>query len=68
MTLVGTVQNGVVVLPPDSALPDGTEVRIETLPPIDSRAAGLAECYAVLSRRFSSGERDVAARHNEHQP
>jgi hypothetical protein len=24
--------------------------------------------YAVLSKRFNSGESDVAARHNEHQP
>ena len=24
--------------------------------------------YRVLSERFASGEKDVAARHNEHQP
>ena len=24
--------------------------------------------YAILSERFNSGEHDVAARHNEHQP
>lgn len=31
MTYVGKVQNGVVVLPPDAQLPEGTEVRIEPL-------------------------------------
>jgi len=24
--------------------------------------------YAILNERYSSGEHDVAARHNEHQP
>jgi predicted DNA-binding antitoxin AbrB/MazE fold protein len=24
--------------------------------------------YAVMAQRFNSGEHDVAARHNEHQP
>lgn len=27
-----------------------------------------AEVYAILSERYNSGEHDVAARHNEHQP
>lgn len=31
-------------------------------------APTLDEVYAVLSERFESGESDVAARHNEHQP
>lgn len=30
--------------------------------------ASLDEVYAILSKRFDSGEHDVAARHNEHQP
>jgi len=28
----------------------------------------MTEIYAILSRRFDTGETDVAARHNEHQP
>jgi predicted DNA-binding antitoxin AbrB/MazE fold protein len=28
----------------------------------------LDDVYAILGRRHSSGEHDVAARHNEHQP
>ncbi|MEK7685860.1 MAG: hypothetical protein AAB466_10605 [Verrucomicrobiota bacterium] len=31
MTYLGKVTQGVVVLPPDAVLPDGTEVRIEPL-------------------------------------
>jgi predicted DNA-binding antitoxin AbrB/MazE fold protein len=30
--------------------------------------ASLDDVYALLNRRFSSGESDVAARHDEHQP
>jgi predicted DNA-binding antitoxin AbrB/MazE fold protein len=44
--------------------------RAEPDPPDDPelRAASLKAIYEVLSRRYSSGETDVAARHNEHQP
>lgn len=31
MSFTGIVENGVVVLPPDARLPDGTEVRVETV-------------------------------------
>lgn len=31
MSLTGKVQNGVIVLPPGTKLPEGAEVRIETL-------------------------------------
>jgi predicted DNA-binding antitoxin AbrB/MazE fold protein len=34
----------------------------------DATSATLDDIYAVLSKRFASGEHDVAARHNEHQP
>ncbi len=29
MTYTGTVKNGVVVLPPEAKLPDGTQVKVE---------------------------------------
>ena len=32
MSYVGTVSNGVVVLPPDAKLDNGTKVRVEPLP------------------------------------
>jgi predicted DNA-binding antitoxin AbrB/MazE fold protein len=34
----------------------------------ESPVPSLDDVYAVLSERFESGESDVAARHNEHQP
>lgn len=50
-------------------LPDHAEVEFE--PRVVDRACGdpvMDDVYAVLSERYESGERDVAARHNEHQP
>lgn len=37
MTYIGTVKNGLVELPPNAALPDGTTVRVE---PVESGAGG----------------------------
>ena len=50
-------------------LPERTEVEFEPRP-IESSAKdqNLSAIYAVLSERYESGERDVAERHNEHQP
>ena len=33
MNYTGIVQNGVIVLPPDATLPEGTEVSVTPLPP-----------------------------------
>jgi predicted DNA-binding antitoxin AbrB/MazE fold protein len=50
-------------------LPDPCEVEFEPRL-VQSTAAGdgLDEIYAVLAERYASGEHDLAARHNEHQP
>ena len=51
-------------------LPERTEVEFEPkvlgkkAPPTGS----MEEIYKIMSERFRSGEHDVAARHNEHQP
>lgn len=68
MSFVGTVRNGVVELPRGLELPDGTEVRVETVPPANGMSVALADAYGLLSQRFASGVPDTAARHNEHQP
>ncbi|RJP36724.1 MAG: DUF104 domain-containing protein [Phycisphaerales bacterium] len=52
-------------------LPEGSEVEFE--PRLVQRGGGddngsLARVYEILGRRFDSGESDVSARHNEHQP
>ncbi len=60
------------------------ESAISTLPDKDARAVAewlrehlgarqpkpgnMDEIYEILSLRFDTGERDIAARHNEHQP
>ena len=50
-------------------LPDPCEVEFEPrLIQPGTTSRGLDDVYAVLAERYVSGERDVAARHNEHQP
>jgi predicted DNA-binding antitoxin AbrB/MazE fold protein len=50
-------------------LPEKTEVEFEPHPVSASKLKpGLAAIYEVLSERYESGEHDIAARHNEHQP
>ena len=50
-------------------LPDPCEVEVEIRQIEEEREMpGLDEVYAILGRRHSSGEHDLAERHNEHQP
>ncbi|HEV2328543.1 MAG TPA: antitoxin family protein [Verrucomicrobiae bacterium] len=51
-------------------LPERTEVEFEPRPvtPLEGRAGRLDGGYAILEERYRSGEQDVAARHDEHQP
>lgn len=50
-------------------LPETTEVVIEPRPVLPAASADArARVLAVLARRFDSGDTDVAARHDEHQP
>jgi predicted DNA-binding antitoxin AbrB/MazE fold protein len=51
-------------------LPERCEVEFEPRPvhPPGESGDNLSSIYAILSERYKSGERDVAARHNEHQP
>jgi predicted DNA-binding antitoxin AbrB/MazE fold protein len=51
-------------------LPERCEVEFEPRAvhaPVEE-GDSLSSIYAILSERYESGERDVAARHNEHQP
>lgn len=50
-------------------LPERTEVEFEPRPVVQPQDHnGLEGIYSILSERYASGEHDVAARHNEHQP
>jgi predicted DNA-binding antitoxin AbrB/MazE fold protein len=55
------------------SLPDQSRVQITVKAVTDTEAEqqrldSLESIYEVLDERYSSGETDVAARHNEHQP
>jgi len=51
-------------------LPERTEVEFEPRPVTKGDALNddLDGIYAILGERYRSGEHDVAARHDEHQP
>lgn len=69
-TVHAVYENGVFRPVERVELPDRCEVEFE--PRVVRRSAAQAEAlanvYALLSKQFDSGECDVAARHNEHQP
>ena len=55
------------------SLPDQSRVQITVNTVEDTEAEqqrlnSLESIYEVLDERYSSGETDIAARHNEHQP
>lgn len=70
MKLIHAVfENGVFRPTQPVELPENCHVEFE--PRVVTNEAGapsLEDVYAILGRRFESGEHDVAQRHNEHQP
>lgn len=62
-------ENGVFRPTEPVELPEACQVVFEPkLVCSEQFAASLDDVYALLSRRFDSGQSDVAARHDEHQP
>ena len=51
-------------------LPERTEVEFEPkVVGLDAPKPGSMDAiYEIMSRRFKTGEHDIAERHNEHQP
>ena len=49
-------------------LPERTEVEIELRVVEKKPIPTLDDVYAILNKRFRSGDSDVSARHNEHMP
>jgi predicted DNA-binding antitoxin AbrB/MazE fold protein len=68
-TIHAIYENGVFRPLEGVDLPEASEVEFEPRP-VDRRweSAAQDDVYSVLGRRFRSGENDVAARHDEHQP
>jgi predicted DNA-binding antitoxin AbrB/MazE fold protein len=75
-TIHAIFENGVFRPTQPVNLPDHAEVELEfhavssangALPnPVEPPS--LDELYSILGKRFPTGEHDIAARHNEHQP
>jgi len=69
MTIRAIYENGVFRPTVKVDLPDACEVEVEIRQiKGGSRIPSLDDVYAILGRRHSSGEHDLAERHNEHQP
>ena len=68
-TIHATYENGVFRPHSTVALPEHCEVEFE--PKVVMPASVLQrldEVYGILEERYQSGETEVAARHDEHQP
>jgi predicted DNA-binding antitoxin AbrB/MazE fold protein len=71
MKTIHAVYESGVFRPLDAVeLPERTEVEFEPRPvaQTEDHNGRLDGIYAILGERYQSGEHDVAARHNEHQP
>ena len=71
--ILGTVENGVVKLPPDAGLADGTTVRVEavaepTVPAGDDPDAGKSfyEVFEQFVGCVKDGPSDLAANHDHY--
>ena len=70
-TFNGIYKNGVVRFPGPAAIPEGAKVTVIVMdaspeqPPLGSNSPAL---YEILSRSYDTGETDLAARIDEHQP
>ncbi|HZW29963.1 MAG TPA: antitoxin family protein [Isosphaeraceae bacterium] len=68
-TIRAIYENGVFRLIEPVDLPERCEVEVEVRTVIaEADKPGLDDVYAILGKRFDSGEHDVAARHDQHQP
>jgi predicted DNA-binding antitoxin AbrB/MazE fold protein len=68
-TVRAIFENGVFRPTQKVPLPEHSEVEFEPRPvPHQPKTDLLNAVYETLNQRFRSGETDVAARHNEHQP
>jgi predicted DNA-binding antitoxin AbrB/MazE fold protein len=67
-TVQAVFEDGVFRPIGEVALPERTTVEFEprVLGPQQSNA--MLEAFEILSHSFDSGQADLAARHNEHQP
>ena len=69
-TIHAVYENGIFRPTGQVCLPDRCEVEFapKIVAPAAAREKSLTALYDILSRSYETGETDVAARHNEHQP
>lgn len=67
-TIHAIFENGVFRPTGPVNLPERSVVEFEPRTVPAQNPPTLDDVYAILGKRFHSGETDVAARHNEHQP
>ena len=69
-TIHAVFENGVFRPTEPVELPEHAEVEFEprVVKEAEAHQDGLDEIYEILGRSYDTGERDVASRHNEHQP
>lgn len=68
-TVRAIYENGVFRPTEPPELPENSVVEFEPRPLEEPEAdQNLDAIYEILSRRYSSGHHDLAARHDEHQP
>jgi predicted DNA-binding antitoxin AbrB/MazE fold protein len=68
-TIHAVFENGVFRPTEKVDLPDPCKVEFEPrISKPQDKVPTLDEVYEILDARFDTGEIDVAARHNEHQP
>ncbi len=69
LTIQAIYENGVFRPTETVDLPDPCRVEVDVRPMAEqTEMPTLDDVYAILGRRHSSGEHDLAERHNEHQP
>jgi predicted DNA-binding antitoxin AbrB/MazE fold protein len=61
-------ENGVIRPMVPVSFPDPCEMEVQAKVVDGQPGQNLDAIYAAMDLRFDSGEGDVAARHNEHQP
>jgi hypothetical protein len=68
MTYRGKVQNGVVILQDSASLPEGTEVRVEPVPPAraPSQEGSRSSLFRIGERAKPTGIPDLAINHDHY--
>ncbi len=63
MSYIGTVENGVVVLPPEAHLADGAKVRVE---PVEDSVPTMEEMLGPLAGKAAGLPPDMAENHDHY--